>query len=181
MNEHESVNEVLTIGDLLYSLKIIQSYYESDFEEVNKNLEEYLNDLHIRNEKDLDINLHEVEGCVKKFWKKIIIEFVEHLLNKIENRTTVGGEFAEIKIDLVNTQQNIPYDNPSIKTLKSYYENDLKKYLKIIKEKIHNEKIIEELNEKNQKHIEKTFNKGRLRGYVEALVIGIILYYLGFA
>ena len=169
------MGEILTIGDLLYSLKIIQSNYESDFGGKNKDLEKYLNDLHIRNEKGIDINIDEVEDCVKKFWKKIILEFVEHLLNKIENRTTTGGEFAEIKVDLINTQQNIPYDNPSIDTLQTYYKHDLKKHLKIVKEKIKNEKLFEELNEKNLKQIEEITRRSKRDGRLQGLFFTIFL------
>lgn len=179
---------VLTLGDLLYSLKRVESHYKSDFEEVNKALEGYLGDLDIRKEKGLDINLQEVEKCVKEFWKKLILKFVDNLFNIIKNRTTKGGEFAEIKLDLEKTQKNLPYDFPSIKTLELYYENDLKDYLEIIKEKIQNEKVNEELNENNLKEIneiiKKSRNKGRIEGFIISLVTGLItgcaLYKLGY-
>ena len=168
---------VLTLGDLLYSLKRVESHYKSDFEEVNKALESYLGDLHIRNEKGSDINLQQVENDVKEFWKQLILKFVDGLLNKIIKRKTKGGEFAEIKIDLEETKKNLPYDNLDVKTLVSYYEKDLKKYYRIIKEKIQNEKALEELNERSR-------NKGRIEGFlislVTSLITGYALYKLGY-
>ena len=179
---------VPTLGDLLDSLMTIKNYYYSDFDETNVLLDKYLNDLRFRREKNLSIDEQQVENDVKEFWKQLILKFVDGLLNKIIKRKTKGGEFVEIKIDLEETKKNLPYDNLDVKTLVSYYEKDLKKYYRVIKEKIQNEKALEELNEKNLENIEeitkRSRNKGRIEGFLISLVTGLItgyaLYKLGY-
>ena len=176
------------LGDLLDSLMIIKHYYNSDFDETNVSLDKYLNNLRINRGKNLYIDEQQVENDVKEFWKQLILKFVDGLLNKIIYRKTKGGEFAEIKIDLEETKKNLPYDNLDVKTLVSYYEKNLKKYHRIIKEKIQNEKAFEELNKKNLKNIEeitkRSRNKGRIEGFLTSLVAGLItgyaLYKLGY-
>ncbi len=181
----------LVLGDLQYSLMKIKFYYEHDFDEKNTKLEEYIIDLGLRNERKLEIDLRDVENNVKSFWKEIILKFVDRLLSKINNRTSKGGEFAKIRLDLNETKKNIPYDDLDVKTLESYYEKTMNEQYEIIKEKIQNEKDLEELNKSNKDYIDKiskeSRNKGRIDGFIVSfivgiilLIVGIILHYLGY-
>jgi len=135
-----SNNVDYSIGDLMYSLMKVKIHYESDFNKKNNKLESLLIDLEIRKEKNLEINLHQLEKDVKLFLKELIIEAVDDLLSTIKNRSTKGSEFTEIKIDLERTHKNIRYDDLDIETLESYYEDILKEQRESIKEKIDNEK-----------------------------------------
>lgn len=169
---------VLTIGDLLYSLSKIKHYYEIDFNEKNDDIEKCLDDLQIRKEKVINTDLNKVEIDVKEFWKILILKFVNHLLDKIENRNTKGAEFVNIKLDLEKTKRSINYDNLAINTLESYYEVELKDQFELIKEKLSIETYILELYNKGLKY---GGIIGFIGGILASLLVGIILYYTGFS
>ena len=117
---------VSALGDWLDSLSRIKYHYEADFNEKNDDVKAYLDDLRIRKEMGIDIDLNKVEIDVKKFWEELILKFVNHLLDKIKNRNTKGAEFVDIKLDLEKTKKSIIYDNLEISKLESYYEEELK-------------------------------------------------------
>lgn len=168
---------VLTLGDLLDSLSKIKYHYEIDFDEKNDDVKTYLDDLRIRKEKSIHIDLNEVEIDVKNFWKDLILKFVIHLLDKIKNRNTKGAEFVNIKLDLEKTEKSIKYDDLDIGSLESYYEVTLKDQFESIKEKISNENYILELYNKGLKY---GGIIGFFVGILASLVVGISLYYTGF-
>ena len=131
----------ISLEELLYNLMKIKDYYQRELNIENNDIDKYIKDLEKRKTKRLEIDLEKVETDVKEFWKKIILVVVDKLLKKIQNRKTRGSEFSKIKSDLDETKENIPYDDPNIETLRSYYEEDLKKYRDQIKEKIDIEKF----------------------------------------
>jgi len=177
-----------TVWDYLDSLSNIKNHYELDFVEENKDVIDYLNDLRMRKDKLKPIDLDKVKNDVKEFWEKLILNFVGHLLDEIMNRDTKGAEFAKIKIDLEKIKVNLPYDDFGIRQLKKLYEENLKECNEVIKEKIQIEKTIEELNKNNLKHIEeitkKSIRRGRIQGFfmsiIAGLIVGYILYKLGY-
>lgn len=122
--------------ELLYNLMKIKDYYWIELNKDNKEIGKYIKDLEKRKTKKVEIDVKKVEIDVKEFWKKLILIVVDKLLDKIKNRKTRGSEFSKIKSDLEKTKENIPYDNLDIETLRSYYEENLKKYRAQIKEKI---------------------------------------------
>lgn len=163
---------VLTLGDLLDSLSKIKYHYEIDFNEKNADVKTYLDDLRIRKEKSIDIDLNEVEKDIKNFWKELILKFVNHLLDKIKNRNTKGAEFVNIKLDLEKTEKSIKYDNLDISSLESYYEVVLKDQFESIKEKLSNENYILELYNKGLIY-------GGIIGFFIGILVGILMYILG--
>jgi len=167
----------LTLGDLLDSLSKIKYHYEIDFNQKNDDVKTYLDDLRIRKEKAIDIDLNKVEINAKKFWKELILKFVDHLLDKIKNRNTKGAEFVNIRLDLEKTKKSINYDNLAIGTLESYYEVVLKDQFESIKEKLSNENYILELYNRGLKY---GGIIGFFVGILASLLVGILLYYAGF-
>ena len=104
------------------------------------------------------------------------------LLDKIHNRTTFGGEFAKIEIELNKNKTEISYDNFDFKSLEMYYEDTLKAHFKVIEEKIKNETAMEESNKKSLKDIENIIHKSKKQGRFQGIVITIILeLIIGFA
>ncbi len=130
----------LGLGDLMYNLMKIKDYYTSELNTENKSLNSYLKDLEKRRDKNLEIDLNQVESDTKRYWKDLILDAVHELLETIKNRSTKGSEFVKIKQDLEKTKEELPYDNLDIETLRSYYEETLRNYREEIKEKIDIEK-----------------------------------------
>ena len=131
----------ISLGDLLFNLMKIKDYYQSELNKENKELSRYIKDLEKRKEKKVEIDINQTEIDTKDFWKKLILTVIDELLKKINSRKTRISEFSEIKSDLEKTKEDIPYDNPEIGTLQSYYEEHLKRYRDQIKEKIDIEKF----------------------------------------
>ena len=148
-----------SIGDLMYNLMKIKDYYNSDFKKVDKKLSDFIKNLETKKSKKIKINLDEVEKQVKNYWKNIILEFVDELLNKINERKTRGSEFSQIKKDLEKTKNDLPHDDLDVETLRSYYEEDLNNYRDEIKEKL---------------EIEKFNNKRFWQGIAIGFILGII-------
>lgn len=124
----------------MYNLMKIKDYYSSELNTEKKNLNSYLKDLEKRSDKNLEIDLNLVEIDTKRYWKYLILDAVHELLETIKNRNTKGSEFVKIKQDLEKTNEELPYDNLDIETLRSYYEETLRNYREEIKEKIDIEK-----------------------------------------
>lgn len=166
-------NGSLGIGDLLYNLQKIKEYYSLDLGKSSTKLNNYLKDLDKRKSKNLQIEINDVENEVKKYWKELILDTVKKLLQKIDRRRTKGLEFAKIRGDLKKTQEDLPYDNLDIQTLKSYYEETLKSYKEEIKEKIEIEKY-------NNNRFWIGLIGGFIAGIIASIIAGILLGFLKF-
>lgn len=155
----------ISLGDLLFNLMKIKDYYQSELNKENKELSRYIKDLEKRKEKKVEIDINQTEIDTKDFWKKLILTVIDELLKKINSRKTRISEFSEIKADLEKTKEDIPYDNPEIETLRSYYEEDLKKYRDQIKEKIDIEKFTN-----------KRFWLGLLIGFILGILASVVFW-----
>lgn len=147
------------LGELMYNLMKIKDYYQTELNEENTTLNEYINDLEMKKSKKVKMIIKDIEKKVKSYWKTLILDAVNQLLETINNRKTKGSEFTKITRDLQRTKKELPYDNLDITTLKSYYEDNLRTYREQIKEKI---------------DIERHNRQKYLEGFVVGFILGVI-------
>lgn len=159
-------NIALPLSESQYNLLKIKDYY-SELNKENKKLLELIKELEIKQKNKKRIVDKEVEEKVKVFWKELIYEAIEVMLNKVNSRKTKGSEFNKIIKELSTIKDELPYDNPDIITLKSIYEETLRNLRDEIKEKID----IEKYNNKK-------FKQGIGWGFFLGILASIIVWWL---
>ncbi len=157
------------ISEYQYNLLKIKDYYFSELNKENKKLSDFIKEIEIKQKKKKIILNKEMEASVKTFWKELIFDVIDLMLNKINSRKTKGSEFNKILKELHKIKTELPHDNPDIITLKSIYEETLRDLRDEIKEKIDIEKF-------NNKRFWQGLSFGFLLGIIASIIVWFITY-----
>ena len=160
-------NNTSTISELQYSLLKIKDFYSSELNKENKKLLDLIKEIEIKQRKKKRISIKDVEESVKIFWKELIFDVIDLMINKISSRKTKGSEFNKILKEITKIKEELPHDNPDIITLKSIYEETLRDLRDEIKEKID----IEKYNNKR-------FWQGLFFGFLLGIIASVIIWIL---